>query len=453
LFDRLFSSDSINAIFSDSGRLQGMLYFESALARAQADCGMIPLSAAEAIVPRCRAELFDRDLLSRAAERSGNLAIPLVKELTRLVRESSGEAAGYVHWGATSQDTIDTGMVLQIGNALQLVELQMDRLCDRLALLSEQHRHTPMAGRTWLQHAVPITFGLKMAGALDSLLRHQERLDQLKERALVLQFGGAAGTLASLEGQGLDVAPVLAKKLGLQLPSVPWHGHRDRVAEVATFHGLLMGTLGKIARDLSLLMQTEVAEVAEAAEPGRGGSSTMPHKRNSVATAAILSSALRVPGLVATMLSAMVQEHERGLGGWHAEWEVLPEICSFTFGALEKLRAVFENLQVNPGAMMINLERTRGLLLAEAISMALAKQIGLDQSHALLESASHRALNRGLHLREVIEHDDQLMQYFDREQLHLLFDPAMYTGEAQKMIDAVLRGYHARKQTRVQKGV
>ena len=282
LLDPLFGAKEIDQIFADTARLQRMLDFEAALARAEAKVGVIPQLAAAPIGAKCRAELFDREKLAQDAAKAGNLAIPLVKQLTALVEKEDAEAARYVHWGATSQDVIDTGLVLQLRDAFGRIEERVEAICDRLAVLSEEHRSTVMAGRTWMQQAVPIVFGVKMAGWLDAMLRHRARLRETRKRALVLQFGGAAGTLASLGTRGIDVGRALGEVLELEFPAVPWHANRDRVAEVATTLALLTGTLGKIARDVSLLMQTEVNEVAEPAGEGRGGSSTMPQKRNPV---------------------------------------------------------------------------------------------------------------------------------------------------------------------------
>ena len=319
---------------------------------------MIPKAAAPAIEARCQANLFDFEALARAAALSGNTAIPMVKALTALVGKKDRHAAGYVHWGATSQDAMDTGLVLQLRNAFELIDADLARLADALARLAKKHKRTPMAGRTWLQQALPVTLGLKAAGALSSVERHRARLHELRARVLVIQFGGAAGTLASLGNRGLDIAKALAAELKLGVPDIPWHAHRDRVAEVATTLGLLVGTLGKIARDVSLLMQTEISEAFEPAAPGRGGSSTLPHKRNPVGCAVVLAAATKVPALVSVMLAAMVQEHERGLGNWHAEWETLPEICMLSAGALEQLTQVIEGLEIDTARMRRNLDVT-----------------------------------------------------------------------------------------------
>ncbi len=329
LLDPLFTTDRMRAVFSDRGRLQGMLDFEAALARAEARAGVIPAAAAAPIAAQCRAEAFDIGELARGSALAGNTAIPLVKALTALVAKGDEAASRFVHWGATSQDAMDTGLVLQLRDALDLLDADLSRLSGVLAGLADEHKRTVLAGRTWLQQATPVTLGLKAAGALSAVERHRARLRELRPRLLVVQFGGASGTLAALGADGLKVAAALAEELKLGLPDVPWHAQRDRVAEVATALGLLVGTLGKVARDISLLMQTEVGEAFEPAAAGKGGSSTMPHKRNPVGCAAILAAAIRVPGLVSVMLTAMVQEHERGPGRLargvgHAAGDLLP---------------------------------------------------------------------------------------------------------------------------------
>ena len=282
----LFRWDALEPLFSDRARLQGMLDFEAALARAEAATGMIPAQAAAAIAAKCKADLFDEGALARAAASAGNLAIPLVAQLGALVAKDDAEAARFVHWGATSQDAIDTGLVLQLRPALDRIGAELARLGDELARLAEVHRATPAVARTWMQQALPTTFGLKAAGWLDAVDRQRDRLAEVQRKALVLQFGGAVGTLAALGNAGLDVAAALAAELRLPLPDVPWHAHRDRLAGVAVTLGLCTGTLAKIARDLALSMQTEVGELLEPAAEGRGGSSTLPHKRNPVASAA-----------------------------------------------------------------------------------------------------------------------------------------------------------------------
>jgi 3-carboxy-cis,cis-muconate cycloisomerase len=438
LLDALFRSPAVSASFSDSACLQGMLDFEAALARAEASCGVIPAEAASLIARNCRAERFDGKVLKEKAAQAGNLAIPLVEELTALVAKQDGRAARFVHWGATSQDAIDTGLLLQLRSALDLLQPELRRLCGVLAILAGKHRATTIAGHTWLQQASPTTFGVIVAGWLAALLRHAERLKGLRERLLVLQFGGAVGTLAALGDDGGRVAEALAKELGLALPTIPWHSHRDGIAEVATTLGLLTGTLGKVARDISLHMQTEVGELREPGAKGSGGSSSMPQKQNPVACAVVLSAATRVPGLVATLLASMVQENERGLGGWHAEWEVLPEIVELAGGAVHHLAAAAAGLEVDTQRMRENLELNYGLIYSEAVAMALAPHLGKSEAHRAVADAGERATRTRTHLRDVLLATPTVLGYLSSEHLARLFDPAQYLGMSSQMIDAVL---------------
>jgi 3-carboxy-cis,cis-muconate cycloisomerase len=438
LLDSLFRSESVGRIFSDDTRLQRMLDFEAALARAEARMGVIPEAAARTIAAQCRVEKIDFADLARAAADAGNLAIPLVQQLTALVKNVSPEAAHYVHWGATSQDVIDTGLMLQVRDALSSMQASVDRLCDLLATLADRHRKTPMVARTWMQHAVPSVFGFKVAGWLDAMLRNRLRLDALSREGLALQFGGAAGTLAALGDRGLTVSQAVAEDLRLALPDLPWHVQRDRIAEIATTLAMCTGTLGKIARDIALQSQTEVGELAEPEKAGRGGSSTMPHKRNPVDTAIILAVAVQVPGLTATLLSAMQQEHERGLGNWHAEWEILPEIFRLTASALERTVTVMDGLEVHADRMLENLEQTQGLIFAEAASMALAAHVGKPEAHKILEEACRKAVSERKHLRAVLAAEPKLNGKLSSEAAARIFDPRAYTGEAERFIDRVL---------------
>ena len=429
----LFTTNALREVFGGEALLQGMLDFEAALARAEARVGFIPESAAVAVEAQCRASLYDFAALSEEASVAGNLAIPLLKAL----KARDPEAAAFVHRGATSQDAIDTGLVLQLRKALGLIEAELAGLASSLASLASDHRSTAIAGRTWMQQALPITLGLKAASWLDGLTRHRRRLRELRKSVQVLQLGGAAGTLAAFEGQGLRIAAELASELDLTLPDLPWHTQRDRLAECATTLGLLAGSLGKIARDLSLLSQTELGELNEPSEAGRGGSSTMPQKRNPVACAVALSAAIRVPPLVSTMLSAMVQENERGLGGWHAEWETLPQIVQLTGGALSQLKHAFAAPDIDTGRLAANLELTHGLILAEAAVTRLTAALGRKAAQAIVEAASRKALKERRPLR------DFLGEQLTAAELDQLFNPAHYLGEANALIDRALAAHHA----------
>jgi 3-carboxy-cis,cis-muconate cycloisomerase len=445
LLGPLFTTDAMAAAFNDGARLQDMLDFEAALARAEAEVGLIPPSVSAAIARACVADRFDVEQLGREAVSAGIPTIPMVKRLTALVAADDPEAARFVHWGATTQDVMDTGLVLQIRAGLAVLAPDLERLSTGLAALAETHAKTPMIGRTWLQQAVPVTFGLKSAGWLSAVGRCRDRLDAAGRGARVLQFGGAAGTLASLGERGLDVAAALAKTLDLDLPDLPWHNQRDRLADLAAALGLLGGTLGKIARDLSLLMQTEVAEAFEPSGQGRGGSSTMPHKRNPVACAVALAAATRLPPLVATLFAAMPQEHERGLGGWHAEWETLPEIFLLASGALRHMADAIEGLTIDPARMRANLEATRGLVMAEAVMMALGDRIGRLEAHHLVEAASRRAVAEGAHLRDVLARDPAVTPHLAPDALDRLLAPDAYLGVAERLVERALFTHRKRR--------
>jgi 3-carboxy-cis,cis-muconate cycloisomerase len=443
LTESICSDPALLRIFSADSTVRQMLRVEAALARAEAACDVIPAPAARVIDDVCRAaDILDMDSLQSAAVGAGNIAIPFVKQLTVAVGRLDTDAARFVHWGATSQDILDTALVLQLREALAVLDDTLLAAQTACAALAAAHRNTLMIGRTWLQHALPTTFGVKAAGWLEALGRNRERLQRAASQCAVLQFGGAAGTLASLGSKAPAVCGALAGELDLAAPDMPWHAHRDRLAEVATTLGVLAGTVGKIARDISLMAQTEVGEVTEPAAPGRGGSSTMPHKRNPVGCAAVLTVSIRVPGLVSTILSGMVQEHERALGGWQAEWETLPQIVALTGGALRHLAAVLAGLEIDAPRMAENVALTRGLILAEAFMLALGPHIGRMQAHELVESATKDAVRRHCDLRiamtDALDADDTTRGLLDADALDRLGRPEHYLGESAAMVDRVL---------------
>ena len=436
LYGHLFGEREVADRLSDRARVQAMLDVEAALAEALARVGVVPASSVEPIRQVARAELYDLAALATEAARAGNAVIPLVADLTRRVAAVDAEAARYVHWGATSQDIIDTALVLQMRAASAPLLRQLDRAARAAAAHAHRHRNTPMPGRTWLQHATPTTFGLKAAGWLDGLERVRRAVSSAFSSSFVLQFGGASGTLASLGPAAIEVASALAERLDLELPPAPWHGHRDRLAQLACALGVATGTLGKIARDLALLAQTEVAE----ARPGEtaGGSSTMPHKRNPVSCAVALAAAVRVPGLVATMLAGMPQEHERGLGGWHAEWDVLPEIVLLTAGAARSVADALDDLVIDAARMRRNLEMTRGLAQAEAVAMTLGRDLGKHEAHALVEAASRRAAAEERPLAEVLAEDASVTRVMTPTAIEHCLSPEAYLGVADAFIDRIL---------------
>lgn len=438
LLDSLFGSPLIGDIFSDHTKLQRMLDFEAALAKAEANCGVIPTEAAEVIARNCQADLLDVAQMAEGTKLSANPAIPLVKQLTALVGAEDKGIARFVHWGATSQDANDTGLILQLRDACDIFEADLSGLSLALIDLAHEHRSTIILGRTLMQQAQPTTFGAKVAGWLDAMNRHRMRFREVRKRLFVLQFGGAVGNLAALRGKGLDVARVLAGELKLDLPDTSWHTERDRVAEFAAFLGLCAGTLGKIARDISLHMQPEIGEVFEPVGEGRGSSSTMPHKRNPVSAAKVLAVAIRSPGLVATILSAMVQEDERGLGNWHAEWETLPELVRLTAGALHELKELVPQLEVDVDRMRRNIEMTGGVVFAEAVTMALAESIGRADAHALVESATRRMLETRKNFRKELMEDAIVRERLSPDDLDRLFVPENYLGSAVEFVDRVI---------------
>ncbi|QCG92374.1 3-carboxy-cis,cis-muconate cycloisomerase [Azospirillum sp. TSA2s] len=446
LLDPLFTSDAAADAFSPTARLQAMLDFEAALARAEAAVGVIPARAVPAIEAACRAGLYDLAALGAETALAGNTAIPMVKHLTRAVKAADEESSRYVHWGATSQDAMDSGLMLQLRRFLDGLDADLAALADGLADLADRHRATPMVARTWLQHALPTTFGLKAAGWLDALGRDRERITAARNR-LALQFGGAAGTLAALGDAGPAVAVALASELDLPLPALPWHTSRDRITELASSLGILAGTLGTLGRDISLMMQMEVAEAFEPSAPGRGGSSTMPHKRNPVSCAVLLSTAIRAPALVGGLLAAQVQEHERGLGGWHAEWQALPDLCRLVAGAARHARETIAGLTIDAERMRANLDLTRGLILAEAVTMALGDRMGRMAAHSRVADASRRAASSARPLRDMLAEDAEVVQALGADTLDRLFDPLNYTGSASHFIDRVL-DHHRQTQDR-----
>src|SRR5712672_2866847 len=434
----MLSSPAMRAVCDDGAYLQHMLDFEAALARTEAAAGVIPANAAGPIAKACKASSFDLVDLAEAATRSGNLAIPLVKALTANVAKAEADAAHYVHWGATSQDVIDTAAMLTLRAAIDALVSDIDRAIAGFAGLARQHRHTAVVARTWLQHALPMPFGLKLAEYAAALHRSRGRLKRLRSEALALQFGGAAGTLAALGDKGLVVAEKLAAELELPLPDAPWHTPRDRVANAASVFAILAGTCGKVARDIQLMMQTDVAEAFEPAGEGRGGSSTMPHKRNPVAAATALAAATMAPNLAATIFAAQVQDHERSAGPWQAEWPTLPSLLLVTSGALAAIVDIAEGLQVDVARMRSNLEATGGLIMAEAVAMALAVKIGKNEAHHLVEAASKKAVTEKKDLRDVLTKDPKVTAHLSEDKLAKLFEPMAYQGASQALIDRLL---------------
>ena len=434
----ILSSAAMRAACDDLAYLQHMLDFEAALARAEAAVGIVPPDGAEAIARACTSDTFDLAALAEAATRSGNLAIPLVKALTSEVAKTNKDAARYVHWGATSQDVIDTATMLTLRAGIDALLLDIDRAIAGFARLAQQHRNTAVVARTWLQHALPMPFGLKLAEYAAALHRSRGRLLHLNRHGLALQFGGAAGTLAALGDRGWKVAEKLSEILQLPLPEAPWHAHRDRIAEAASVLAIIAGTCGKVARDVQLMMQTDVAEAFEPSGEGRGGSSTMPHKRNPVAAASALAAATMAPNLAATIFAAQVGDHERSAGPWHAEWPTLPSLLLVTSGALAAIVDIAEGLEVDAARMRTNLDATGGLIMAEAIAFALAEKVGKQEAHHLVEAASKKAVAEKKAFRAVLENDPKITAHLNAKRIAQLFEPMAYQGVSQALIDRLL---------------
>jgi 3-carboxy-cis,cis-muconate cycloisomerase len=426
LYSELFYAKEINELFSDNQTINAFLQFEASLALAQADNGIIPAEAAKIIAQCCNASFIDTEKLKKEISLGGNAAIPLVQQLTRIVKNNDFEASKYVHLGATSQDVVDTALVLQIKRFIIWLEEQLKKLTQVLTTITQQHRTTLMIGRTLLQQARPITFGLKTAKWLENIETDKVRIEACKNRVLVLKLGGAVGS-----GNGnisLEVQKSMSNALGIGLPEM-----NNGLVELATTLGILSGNIGKIARDISLLMQTEIAEVFEGAAEGKGGSSTMPHKRNPVTSATIIANATRIPHLVGSMLSSMTQEHERSAGLWHSEWEPITQIIQLTAGSIEKTIDLLANLEVDSNRMLANIELTNGLIYAENVSLALAQKMGKINAHELIEKACKLSVSQGKHLKVVLAEMN-----IDIPDVDELFKPENSIGNSLEIIDNIL---------------
>ena len=439
-----FAASDIAACFDDASLVGAMLAFEGALARAEARTGVVPAAAAQGIGAAASGAQFDIDALAGDARRAGTLAIPFVKSLTAAVAAHDADAARYVHWGATSQDVLDTALALCIRAATPPTLALAERLGDAIASLASAHRGTPMTARTLLQPATPVPFGWKAAVWLDALARARSAFARAADAAAVLQFGGASGVRASLGSAGDAVAGALAEELHLALPDVPWHSVRDRVARVGSELGILCAVASKIAGDVMLMMQPEVGEAFEPSGAGRGGSSAMPHKRNPVGSMLAREAALRAPQLVATLHAGVAGEHERGLGQWQGQFWTLGELFGAAGSALAAMAEVVEGLRVDTDAMQRNLEATRGFVYAEALSMALAATLGKAEAHARVEALCKRAMSERLTLREAFEQDRELAQRVAPAERDRLFDPASQFGSADAMIGRALDAWRNR---------
>ena len=434
IFRDAFGAPAMRAVFADEALVARYVEVEVALAAAEASVGVIPAEAAATIGRMARAGAIDLAKLKAETDIVGYPIVGVVHQLA----EQCGEAGRYIHWGATTQDIMDTATVLQVRDALALVDADLAAIEATLTALAVKHRDTPMAGRTHLQHALPVTFGSKAAVWLGMIQRHRQRLAQLGPRVLVGQFAGAAGTLASLGDKGLAVHDALMAKLNLARPQTPWHVARDGFAEAVSLLGLITGTLAKIATDVMLMMQTEIGEAFEPFVQGRGASSTMPQKRNPISCELILAAAKVVRQHAGLMLDAMAADHERATGPWHLEWVAIPEAFIAASGALQQGRFMLEGLVVDAGRMRRNLDLTGGLIVAEAVMMALAPHTGRGAAHDLVYGACRAALDKGTTLLEELKQRPEVTQHLDARRLAELTDPVNYLGSTSAMIDRAL---------------
>jgi 3-carboxy-cis,cis-muconate cycloisomerase len=434
LFRDAFGTPAMREVFSDFSLISRYAEVEVALAKAEARCGVIPAEAAVEIAKRTDVAVLDFDLLRRETDIVGYPILPLVHQMVK----QCGDAGRYVHWGATTQDIMDTAVVLQVRAGLEIIEKDITELRGILAGLSKRYRDTPMAGRTHLQQALPVTFGYKTAIYLAMFDRHAERLAQLKPRVLVGQFGGAAGTLASLGDKGFEVQQALCEELGLGVPVSTWHVARDGLAEVMNFFGLVTGSLGKIALDIMMMASTEFGEVYEPFVKGRGASSTMPQKRNPISSELMLAAAKGVRQHAGLMLDAMVQDFERATGPWHAEWMAIPESFVLTAGSLHQAKFALGGLIVDEKKMADNLDISRGLIVAEAVMMGLAPDIGRQEAHDVVYDACRVANDKGMTLADALSADPRVSEHIDRATIDRLTSPKNYLGLAPQMVDRVL---------------
>jgi len=435
IFGNLFGTPAMRQIFADETLIQRYLDVEAGLARVQARMGIIPQEAADEITAKASFEHFDFEEYKRGVARVSYPILPLVEGIVAMCKDGLGE---YSHWGTTTQDIMDSALSLQIRDALAIVETDLDAIADLLAGLARDYRDAPVAGRSHLQHALPVTFGYKAAVWLSGIERHRKRLAELKPRATLVQFSGAAGTLASLGDEGLKIQDALADELGLGRPEITWHTMRDNVAEIVSFFGLLTGTLGKIGTDVLMMMQTEVGEVFEAFQHGRGASSTMPQKRNPVSCELMIVAAKAMRQHAGMMLDGMLQDHERASGPWAVEWLTIPQAFITTAGALSQAREMLAGLEVDTDRMRRNLDITNGMIVSEAVMMGLAPHMGRQVAHDVVYDACRDAMQKGKSLYDVLVTMPQITETLSDAEIRSMCDPANYTGLAGEMVDRML---------------
>jgi 3-carboxy-cis,cis-muconate cycloisomerase len=435
----MFSTSAMRAIFSDPSIFEAWLKTEIALAKTQEQAGVIPKGVAERLQQAASIEKLDLTVMKAEFEKIGFPILPFIKQVTKLC---DPETARWVHYGATTQDILDTGTVLQMRDGLALIEQDINGIITALATLAKKHRNTVMAGRTFQQLAAPITFGYKAAVWLDEMLRHQQRLQEIKPRLLVGQCAGAVGTFATLGDKGLEVQRLMMEELGLGVPDITWHTSRDRWSELVSFFAMLAASFAKIATEIATLMRSEIGELSEPFETGRGASTTLPQKRNPISCEPIIANAHRLRELASSQMVAMIQEHERGaLGQMHIEWMVIPESFILLSGVLKHSRFLLENLWVDEENMRKNLDLQGGLIMSEAVMMGLAPKVGKSKAHHLVYAAAGKAMDTGCTLRKALLEDSEINKLLTVEEIDRLLDPANYVGSAGEMVDKVLANY------------
>ncbi|MFC2087704.1 adenylosuccinate lyase family protein [Bacteroidota bacterium] len=431
----MFGTAAMRQVFSDERRILAWFETEVALARAEAKVGIIPLKVAEQIAIAAKPKNLNLNAMKAEFDNIGFPILPFVHQLTKAC---DPEAARWVHYGATTQDILDTAYVLQMRDGIKLIEADMNGIVEALAYLARTHRDTVMPGRTFQQLAAPITFGYKVAVWLDEIMRHRDRIHELKPRLLVGQCAGAVGTFATLGNRGLDVQREMMNLLGLGVPNITWHTARDRWAELISLFGMITASFGKIATEIAILMRSEIGEVSEPFKKGRGASTTLPQKRNPITCESIIAIAHRMRETVGSQLTAMIQEHERSVGPMHLEWIVIPEAFVLLSGSLKNSRFILENLVVDKNKMRMNLELEGGLIMSEAVMMGLAPKVGKKKAHDIIYNAAGQANDEGITLREALLSDEDVKSILSEKEIDALIDPSNYTGSAGEMVDAVL---------------
>ena len=435
IYKDLYGNERIREIFSDKSLLEKWIEIELALAKAQAELGVIPKKAFEEIEKKADPDLFNMEEIRKGITETSHPLITFIRQYSEICENGAGE---YVHFGATTQDIMDTGLILQLKDGYQYIRKQLDHLIDLLIELTEENRSVPMVGRTHGQHALPITLGFKMAQWLSELERNRIRMDEIYDRVFVGQLGGAVGTLASIHEDGLKVQKRMMEILNLKVADVPWHTSRDNLVELASVYALISGTIGKIANEIINLQRTEIAELEEGFEFGKVGSSTMPHKRNPMICEYIVGLSRLVRLQMSSVYDVLVQEHERDMGLWLVEWELWPEISIFVSKMIESITIVLSNLIINKDKMKENLDLTGGLIMSEHLMFVLSPYIGKQTAHEIVYEVCMEAFEKGVPVVDVLVENEVVKQFLSEEEIRESLNPSNYLGLSEKFVNQVL---------------